>query len=178
VSDKEHPLVAAILENSKAFCNTDYIEGRTDAGTHPVYQTKWMKFGLKCLGLPDPYKIPVAFDPYSSVFWMDFRNIPNHGPSFPEKTKESSPHLIWAEAHFNGWDPPIPVSAKAYPMSWEMHGDRNPPYGMSIISPDFLERRIVAPNARHAAEMLLYFLEYTHAGVPLDSTEDRLLHAH
>ncbi|MDB5103394.1 MAG: hypothetical protein JWP91_1083 [Fibrobacteres bacterium] len=178
VADKDHPLVAGILEQAQGFRNTDYLDGRTDGGEHPVYQTKWMKYGLKCLGLPDPYKIPVSFDPYSSVFWMDYKDIPTNGPPFPERTKETCPHLPWAEAHFHGWDPPMPVSAKSYPLSWEVQGPGNPPFGMSTISPDFLERRIVAPHARHAAEMLLYFLDQTQAGARLDSQEENILHAH
>jgi hypothetical protein len=30
---------------------------------------------------------------------------------------------------------------------------------MSIIGPELVEKRIVTPHARHAAEMLLYFLD-------------------
>jgi hypothetical protein len=178
VADKEHPLVEKILEQAKAFRNTDFIDGRTDAAEHPVYQTKWLKYGLKIMGLPDPYKVPVAFDPYSSVFWMDYKDIPNNGPPFPEKVKEAFPHLAWAEAHFHGWDPPMPIASKSYPLSWEVHGERNPPYGMSIISPEFLDRKIAAPQARHAAEMLLFFLDQTSAGARLDSQEENILHTH
>jgi hypothetical protein len=178
VSDKGHPLVNEIMNQATAFRNTDYIDGRTDAAEHPVYQTKWLKFGLKSLGLQDPYKIPVAFDPYSSVFWMDFRDIPSNGPPFPEKTKEACPHLAWAEAHFHNWDPPMPIGAKAYPLSWEVQDEKNPPYGMSIISPDFLERRIAAPQARHASEMLLYYLDMARTGLHNDPRGEQLLHAH
>jgi hypothetical protein len=178
VSDKDHPLVSAILDQAKGFRNTDFIDGRTDAAEHPVYQTKWLKFGLKSLGLPDPYKIPVSFDSYSSVFWMDYKDIPTNGPPFPEKTKESCPHLAWAEAHFHGWDAPMPVGAKSYPLSWEVQGEKNPPYGMSIISPDFVDRRITAPQARHASEMLLYFMDQSHSGLQNDPLDEHLLHAH
>jgi hypothetical protein len=157
VADAGHPLVARLVEAARAFQKTDYIEGRTEGMEHPVFQTKWLKFGLKSLGLDDPYKIPVTFDPYSSVFWLDYRDVPSNGPPFPEKVKDATPHLAWAEAHFHGWDPPMPLPAKAYPLSWELQSQ--PPQGMKMISADYVEKKIVAPHARHAAEMLLYFLE-------------------
>ena len=159
VGDKEHPLVSKALEAVEPFRKTDYIEGPTDSAQHPVYQTKWLKFGLRCLGLPDPYKIPVAFDPYSSVFWMDFRDIPNNGPPFSEKTKEALPYLAWAEAHFHGWDPPMPIAPKAYPLSWEVRSGWGGAQGMALVAKDFAEKEIVTPQARHAAEMILYFLD-------------------
>ncbi|MEO6098174.1 MAG: hypothetical protein ABIW76_21915 [Fibrobacteria bacterium] len=177
VSDREHPLVGKILEQVRNFQHTDFIEGRTDSAGHPVYQTKWLKYGLKCLGLDDPYTIPVSYDSYSTVFWMDYRDIPNHGPGFQEKTKSSSPHLAWAEAHFHGWDPPMLLASKSYPISWEIHTDRKPPYGMSLISPEYLVHRMSAPHARHAAEMLLYFLDQTRAYVHRETQSDHFLHA-
>jgi hypothetical protein len=157
VSDANHPLVARLLEAAASFRKTDYIEGRTDGTEHPVYQTKWLKYGLKSMSLPDSYKIPVTFDPYASVFWLDYRDIPSNGPPFPEKIKDANPSLVWAEAHFHGWDPPMPLPSKTYPLSWEMLAQ--PAQGMTLVGKEFVEKRIVAPHARHAAEMLLYFLE-------------------
>ena len=85
---------------------------------------------------------------------------PNNGPPFNEAAKEAAPHLAWAEAHFHGWDPPQPLPAKGYPLSWETAGpDQLPPQGMSIIGADLVEKRIITPHARHAAEMLLYLLD-------------------
>jgi hypothetical protein len=54
VSDAGHPLVARVLEEAEAFRRTDYLDGRTDGAAHPVYQTKWLKYGLKSFGLPNP----------------------------------------------------------------------------------------------------------------------------
>lgn len=177
VSDKDHPLVGKILAQTEEFRNMDYLEGRTDAAAHPVFQTKWMKFGLKSLGLPDPFKIPATFDSYSSAFWMDFREVPNYGPGFPEKVKDAHPFLAWAEAHFHGWDPPMPLVPKIYPLSWEIRPEGKAPFGMGIISPDFLDRRIVAPHARHAAEMLLYLLDHSTPRLRPEAQEDKYLHA-
>lgn len=175
VSDKNHPLVAKVLAQTGEFLNTDFLDGRTDGAAHPVYQTKWMKYGLKSLGLPDPYQIPVTYDSYASVFWMDYRDIPNNGPGFNEKVKGTNPHLAWAEAHFHGWDPPMRLAAKSYPLSWEIQPDTKPPFGMGIISPDYLEQRIAAPQARHAAEMALYLLDHAVPPVQSETQEDQFL---
>ncbi len=177
VADKTHPVVEKILAAISAFRNTDYLEGHTDGSLHPVYQTKWLKYGLKSLGLPDPYKLPVAFDTYSSVFWMDYRDVPTNGPAFPEMVKETSPYLAWAEAHFHGWDQPMPVTPKTYPLSWEIPGGPTVPQGMALIGQDFLDRKIVAPQARHASEMLLYFLDQARPDL-WSGQGERLQHAH
>lgn len=176
VADKEHPLVPRILEEAEVLRRTDYLDGRTDGAEHPVYQTKWLKYGLKCLGLPDHWHIPVSFDSYAPVFWMDYRDAKSAGPPFTEKAKDAAPYLAWAEAHFHGWDAPMPFAPKSYPMSWETHTDRDPPYGMSLVSPEYVDRRVAAPNARHAAEMLLYYLDKAEAGSHRQDT--RFLHAH
>ena len=138
-----------------------------------------MKFGLKRLGLPDPYIIPSAFDPYSSVFWMDYRDVSNNGPGFTRKFEGRQPFT---------WPGPRRISTvgilpcrwprKSYPLSWEIHPEGKPPYGMGIISPEFLDRRIVAPQARHAAEMLLYFLDHSAPSMRPESQEDQFHHAH
>jgi len=176
VSDKEHPLVARVLEEAETFRCTDYVTGNTDGAEHPVYQTKWLKFGLKSLGLPDDWHLPPSYDPYAAVFWLDYRDVPTGGPPFSEKVKDANPHLAWAEAHFHAWDPPMDIPTRTYPLSWGIHSDRDPPLGMGIVSPEFVERRVAVPQARHAAEMLLYFLDYAPRGAP--HPDERLQHAH
>lgn len=178
VTDKSHPLVGRILESVASFRKTGFMDGLGEAFEHPVYQTKWLKFGLKSIGLEDPYKIPSAFDPYSPVFWMDYKDTPTFGPPFPEKTKQACPHLAWAEAHFHGWDPPMEVDDAQYPQSWEIREEGDEPHGMGIISREFLDRRMVAPQARHAAEMFLYFLDQMAAERQSGSPDERLQHAH
>lgn len=176
VADKDHPLVARVLEQAENFRRTDYLEGRTDGAEHPVYQTKWLKFGLKSLGLADTWHIPISYDSYAPVFWFDYRDWAASGPAFHEKVKEASPYLAWAEAHCHGWDPPMPVAPKTYPLSWEQHGDKDTPYGMSLVSPDFVDHRVSTPDARHAAEMLLYFLDQAEAD--RHRRDIQFLHAH
>ena len=71
VSDSKHPLIENILVEVDK--NGDYVEGKTEDCFHAVYQIKWMKFGLKALGISDSYKIPLVYDNYSPVFWLDFK---------------------------------------------------------------------------------------------------------
>ena len=78
VADTNHPLVAKVLAEVPRFEKQDtagkFILGRSDFADHPVYQTKWLKFGLRSLGLPDDYIIPKVADSYGALFWMDFRD--------------------------------------------------------------------------------------------------------
>ena len=78
ISNKDHPLVNKILrELPKCEVHSDqglYLKGRSDFAEHAVYQTKWAEFGLRSLGLNDPYTIPAIADSYSSLFWMDYRD--------------------------------------------------------------------------------------------------------
>lgn len=176
VSDQEHPIVKRVLAEAEAFRRMDYICGPTEGAEHPVYQTKWMKFGLKSLGLPDLWRLPPSYDSYAPVFWLDYRDVPPGGPPFPERVKETAPYLAWAEAHFHGWDPPMPVPARGYPLSWEVHSGGDVPYGMGLVAPEFVDRRVSVPHARHAAEMLLYFLDHAQRGASFAG--ERAHHVH
>ena len=77
VSDKPHPLVAKVLAELPCFEVTTlegkFLRGRSDFAAHPAYQTKWAKFGLRALGLPDAYTVPRVPDSYAAMFWMDFK---------------------------------------------------------------------------------------------------------
>ncbi len=48
---REHPIVPQALSAIAKFRKGDYIVGFTDFAERPVYQTKWLKFGLRALGL-------------------------------------------------------------------------------------------------------------------------------
>ena len=68
-SYKNHPLVPVIRREMRRFEKDHPIEGRSDFASHPVYQTKWTKYGLKCLGLDDFYEVPQVADSYAALFW-------------------------------------------------------------------------------------------------------------
>lgn len=158
VSDASHPLVETILRTIPQFRKENFIVGITDGQEHPVYQTKWLKFGLRSLGLDDPYEIPEVFDSYSALFWMDYPQAYVKGPHFTEESKDLYPYLGWAEAHFHHWMPTITFSEHRYPLTWEAHGSQADYNRMAPISQEYVKRRICAPHAWHAAEMFLYFL--------------------
>jgi len=159
VSDASHPLVRTILDTIPQFRKGNYIVGSTDFAEHPVYQTKWLKFGLRALRLDDPYEIPAVFDSYSALFWMDYKTAHVEGPGFSQEARELYPYLGWAEAHSHGWPPPMTVTEDRYPLTWEAQASQANYAGMGLVSEEYVQRRICAPHTWHAAEMFLYLLE-------------------
>jgi len=158
VSDSSHPLVQKILDTIPEFKEDKHITGSTDFSKHPVYQTKWLKYGLRALGLEDPYEIPKVFDSYSVLFWMDYKTEHVKGKGFSQNGIKNYPYLGWAEAHFHGWPVPMPIEEQ-YPMTWEAHASQANYPGMKIVSKEYTDRRICAPHSWHAAEMFLYLLD-------------------
>lgn len=160
ISDKEHPLVPAILSELPRFEVTDqqglYLKGRSDFADHPVYQTKWAKYGLRSLGLDDPYTVPAVADSYSSLFWMDYRD--QHVAGVEAADRGFYPYLGWATDHFRGRKS-SPISNRDYPLTWEIRASQADYSGMAIIDPTFVDQKTAAPHTWHAAEILLYLLE-------------------
>jgi hypothetical protein len=158
VSDSKHPLIEKILEEADGYKNSDYIEGKTEDSFHPVYQTKWIKFGLKSLGISDNYKIPLIYDNYSPVFWLDFKTQNVGGRQFDELTSSNSPYLTWAEDHTFNQKRAI-VSLADYPLSWESENKSANYLGMNIVDPIYAQSRICATHGWHASEMFLLLME-------------------
>jgi hypothetical protein len=158
VSDSKHPLIEKILEEADGYKNSDYIEGKTNDTFHPVYQTKWIKFGLKSLGILDNYTIPLIYDNYSPVFWLDYKVQNVGGRQFDEVTSLNSPYLTWAEDHTFNQKRGI-VSLSDYPLTWESESKLANYAGMNVIDPIYAQNRICATHAWHAAEMFLLLME-------------------
>lgn len=158
VSDASHPLVDVILDAAEDFRRGGHIAGLTDGAEHPVYQTKWLKYGLRNLGLDDPWRIPQVFDSYSSLFWMDFREEHAGGEPFSERARELYPYLGVAEAHFHGRPVELPAPDN-YPLTWEAQASEADYAGMRVVCEEYVERRIAAPHTWHAAELFLYILD-------------------
>ncbi len=158
VTDSSHPLVEKVLDTIPEFQKGKHIDGSTDFSKHPVYQTKWLKFGLRALGLEDPYEIPEVFDSYSVLFWMDFKKEHVDGRAFSKKDVANYPYLGWAEAHFHSWPPPMSLEEQ-YPLTWEAHASQANYDGMKLVSKEYNDRKICAPHSWHAAEMFLYLLD-------------------
>ena len=159
VSDDSHPLVPRILEEAARLRRGTHLVGITDGAEHPVYQTKWLKYGLARVGLDDPYEIPPVFDAYSALFWMDYREQHVPGPRFGEHSRERYPYLGWAEDHFYGEPPGEIGGGPAYPLTWESDASEADYAGMAIVAEEYVSRRLAAPHTWHAAETFLRLLE-------------------
>ena len=169
---RDHPLVARVLAEVPRFevdtAAGRYIKGRSDFAEHPVYQTKWLKYGLRALKLPDPYVIPAVEDSYSALFWMDYRD--RHAKTKDADDRDKYPYLGWACDHFHGVKR-SPIGNRDYPLTWEAEASQAKYAGMSVIDPVFVEKKLAAPHTRHAAEVFLYLLDDGQGRRP-DHSED------
>ena len=160
-----HPLVGRVVKALPAYHRDNHIVGKTDNAEHPVYQTKWLKFGLRALGMDDPYLIPPVVDSYSSLFWMDFRHDHVEGGRFSEKTLATYPYLNWAEAHFYETELPESIDTLSPPCTregagseadyWRLHALAQ----VGVTPAEQAEGRMCSPHTWHAAEMFLYLIE-------------------
>jgi len=160
VSDRNHSLVPRILRELPRWevqgPGGKYIQGRSDFAAHPAYQTKWAKYGLTSLGLPDPYVIPAIPDSYSALFWMAYRDSYVKGQDANDRG--SYPYLGWACDHFHGAYA-SPISNRDYPLTWEQEASQARYEGMKVIGEEFVRQRLAAPHTWHAAEVFLDLLE-------------------
>ena len=153
--DATHPVVAPALAAARAVTRNGCLEGLSDFAPHPVYQTKWMKYGLARLGLDDPYRIPAVYDAYSALFWMDYQDQHVPGPRFPDSLAVPYPYLKWAEAHFYNEPPPFELAGRSSPLTWEAEASQANYAAQSRFFPTLALERRAAPHTWHAAEMFL-----------------------
>ncbi len=163
VADKTHPVVAMALDSVTRFTHGTYILGKTDYADHPVFQTKWLKYGLQSLGLPDPYIIPDVYDSYSSLFWWGFtdqhiRSEATANPRFSGTSPFNYPYLAWAEDHFYGEKRGL-VSTSDYPLSWEQRASEAQYGGMVVLDRSLVNQKLSYPHTWHAAEMFLLLMQ-------------------
>jgi len=165
VSDARHRLVAKIQAEVPRFEAVEgtnrFIRGRSDFAEHPVYQTKWLKYGLRALRLPDRFTIPQVADGYSALFWMDYRTA--YVPGHDADDRVNYPYLGWACDHFHV-ERRSPISDRDYPLTWEAEASQARYQGMALVSEEFVKRKLAAPHTWHAAEVFLYLLAATRQG--------------
>ena len=158
-TDKNHPLVAKILEEAKKFekkmDGASFISGRSDFHEVPVYQTKWMKYGLKSLKMNDPYQIPSMKDDYSSLFWWDYTDS---YIACVEYSGDFYPYLGWAQDHFKGTKTSV-ISDRDYPLTWETNASEADYKRLSVIDSIYVSKKTSAPHTWHASEIFLYLLD-------------------
>ncbi|AKD54434.1 hypothetical protein [Spirosoma radiotolerans] len=158
VSDRTHPVVQMALDSVKRFEKEDYIMGKSDYADHPVYQTKWLKYGLKSLNLPDPYHIPRQYDSYSSLFWWAYTHEHVAGKKFAENLNQNYPCLVWAEDHFYTEKHGM-VGTIDYPLSWEQQASDAHYPGLTVLDKDLIKKKIAFPHTWHAAEQFLLLMD-------------------
>lgn len=163
-TDKSYPLVQQIVQEAKKFevSNPEgtFIKGRSDFHEAPVYQTKWLKFGLAKLDLPDSYIIPQIQDNYSALFWWAYKDsyMPGTLDAYNEWKDDKYPYIGWAADNFHGLKR-NPVSSRDYPLTWEMNASQANYLGMKIIDPVYVSEKCSAPHTWHAAEIFLNLLQ-------------------
>ncbi len=156
VAGKDHPLVPTTRQALKRFEKGSHIEGRSDFALHPVYQTKWAKFGLKSLNLDDPYSTPQVADSYATLCWWAHQGDDRPGQEVIES--DDYPYLTWAGCHHTGKHKGK-LSDRDYPLTWEAKASQANYRGMDVISPVYAEAKLCSPHTWHAAEAFLYLLE-------------------
>jgi len=156
VGDQMHPLVPAIRRELTRFEKGRHIEGRSDFAPHPVYQTKWAKFGLMSLGLDDPYCVPKTADSYATLFWWAYKD--DDKPGQQVIASDDYPYLTWAGCHYAS-QKKGKLSDRDYPLTWESRASQARYDGMRRIAPVYAEQKLCAPHTWHAAEAFLYLLE-------------------
>lgn len=167
-SDTSHVLVSNVLKEVPKFEKEGpegtYILGRTDFHETPAFQTKWLKYGLKKLGLPDKYSIPNLQDDYSALFWWDYKEHYAEGTidayeAWNLDANNYYPYIGWAADHFHGLKR-NPVSSSDYPLSWEIEASQANYDGISLVSDSYVKKKCAAPHTWHSAEMFLYLLTF------------------
>lgn len=153
---KDHPLIARARAEISKFRKGDHISGSTDGRVHAAYQTLWLKFGLKSLGLPDELGMSWRPDHYRSLAWW----MPKAGFPYPTRFREAMrsdyPYLDWAEAHYWRLDPPAMPDADTFPQTWEKNGAEADYARMRVVGEDWANARVAGPHGWHAAEAFLY----------------------
>lgn len=156
VSDASHPLVKKIVAEAENRTENGHLTGLSDFAPHPVYQTKWLKYGLARLGLEDHWTVPDTADNYADLFWMDGSGAGRSAQPV-SYAKEMYPYLNVAKAHY--WNAPLADAEpeeREYPVSWEQAATQAE-YGRCMpFLPHYAASRMGAPHTWHASELFLY----------------------
>jgi hypothetical protein len=169
-SDTTHPVVQKIIKEIPRYeiktGHDIFIKGRSDFHDAPVYQTKWLKYGLRSLGIPDKYTIPQLQDNYSSLFWWAYKEsyMPGTLDAYEEWGMDKDlypeyPYIGWAADHFHGKRRNA-ISNRDYPLTWEQDAGQADYTGMKTLDDIYVNQKISTPHTWHASEVFLYLLEF------------------
>lgn len=159
VSDRNHPLVEKLLQEAERRTENGHLTGLSDYALHPVYQTKWLKYGLSHLGMDHSrWTVPAIDDSYAELFWMD-DTVPEPQAEPVSYEEERYPYLNVAKAHKRRAPLENLPDGKHYPVSWEKEASEAE-YGRELpYLPHYAREKMGAPHTWHAAELLLYLMD-------------------
>lgn len=152
--NRNQEIIQKILQEAEKLRTEEgYIEGITDGNKHPVYQTKWLIYGMEKLGIKNvDYKVPDIIDNYAELLWFDRTD-----DTSKIKYNDRWQYLYYANMHYN--KKIINYKNTLYPISNEIYPSKANIENMSVINDYFVEAKIVTPHAWSAAEMFLYLLD-------------------
>lgn len=158
--DKSYPLVSEIVKEAKRIMKNGVLTGITDFNHHEIYSTLWLKYGLDKLGVDTSFiNIPLTFDSYARMFWMNRTGIERH-TYFDNHYDENYPYLWWAVKHFE--NEPIDdsfINTDIYPMSWERLASQAVYENIAPLSTEYAKNNFSAPHSWHASEQFMYLIE-------------------
>lgn len=154
IENKNENIINDILEEAENIkTEGGYLNGITDGTYHPIYQTKWLIFGLKSLGLNyENGEIPNVYDDYESLLWFE-----KEKQSKSIEDSDRWPYLFFARLHYEGT--PISFEESDYPISSEYCPSKANFKEMSVINKEFTKSKLIVPHAWSAAEMFLYLID-------------------
>ena len=155
-----HPLIPKAIEEAKRRSVNGALTGLSDFSEQPVYQTKWLKYGLDALGLDSSWvKVPETGGSYTTLFWMDGHREGNAERAYCE----NYPYLTWAQAHTAGFtmdeEHLAELKNPGYPISSETEASQAQYELLRPYLPAYADARHAAPHTWHAAEMFLYLTD-------------------
>jgi len=128
-----------------------------DSTNMPVYSTKWLKYGLKELQIVNNYNVPAFDDKYAYLMWHDHKKVYFIDTSFVNSINESLPYSGWAYKNYNKNFMPY-ISDQYYPLTYRINKiNINTPF-IKYLPDACKNKNIIAPDSRHAAEILLYLM--------------------
>ena len=159
VSDKNHPMVQKAIDEAKRITENGLLTGLTDFNNHQIYSTLWLKFALKELKIDvDFINIPIEFDDYTRMFWMDRDGI-ERDTEYKNEYNWLYPYLWWAVKHFENEPIDEDYLELTYPMSWEKEASQAKYDNIRQLSNIYADNKFSAPHTWHASEMFLYLIE-------------------
>lgn len=137
--DKSAIINKILKEAQEISKDKDYISGITDGELHPVYQTKWLKFGMEKLGIDSSkYIIPNILDSYGDLTYFYQKNKTNSNKLNEKFFDKRWPYLYYARLNF--YDKVINYNEGKYPLSSEWEPSKANFDNMEIISKYYKEK--------------------------------------